>query len=585
VKADEEDYMFKGKYRTIIMIVAVVGAVWLLALASKTPQSGGGKAGGGQLTLHTSEFPKSFNYLVNNAADAAAVFGLVYDTLLDRNLDTLEYQPLIAKSWTISDDKKEFTFKLDPRAKWSDGQALTAADIKFTYDTIMNPKNLTSVSRLFYGRLNSPEILDAHTVKFTAKTVHYKNFEMLADFTVLPKHLMEGKDFNKAFNMNLPGSSGPYQLSEVKEGRYYVLARRKDYWADQLPHHKGTYNFAKIKYKVMAPNVAFEAFKRGDFDIYDDITPKRWVTETTSEPFQKNWIIKQKIYNSIPRGFSGLALNLRKPVFKELKVRQALMHLFDRKTIVDKIMYRESQPFNSYWQSFFGKKANPEFAYNPAIAKRLLDEAGYRKLDQDGYLVNATGQRLEFSILYVTEENEKYLTLFAETCKKAGVKVNLQRMSWATLIKQMDEYKFDALEIAWSGQLSPDPEQLWHSKHCAEIGGSNLPGYQNAEVDRLIDLLPPLFDANRRLAIIKRIDSKIYQDVPYLLFWGPDHAKLFYKNIFGMPKTVFHKYASGIIKYWWYDPVKVKKYQRAVQTKTALPAEPLEVHYDEMLKK
>jgi microcin C transport system substrate-binding protein len=577
--------MFKGKYRIVVIIIAVCVVLWWLAKANQPPASGGGGVGGGQLTLQTSIFPKTFNAMVSNEAYASAVFELVYDTLLDRDYNTLEYKPLIAQSWTISEDKKEFTFKIDPRAKWSDGKPITAADVKFTYDTMMNPKNLTSVLRLYYGRLNPPEVIDAHTVKFTSKTVHYKNFEMLAAFTVLPKHLMEGKDFNKDFNMNLPGSSGPYRLSEVKEGRYYVLTRRQDYWADVLPHFKGTYNFSKIKYKVMEPNVAFEAFKRGDFDIYDDITPKRWVTETDSEPFLKNWIVKQKIFNATPRGFRGITLNLRRPVFKDLKVRQALMHLLDRKSIIDKLMYGELQPLNSYWQSFFGVEANPEFSFAPVTAKRLLAEAGYQKLGKDGYLLNHFGQRLEFTILYVSEENEKYLTLFAETCKKAGIKVTLQRLSWATLIKQTDEFKFDAVAIGSTGVLSPDPEQLWHSKHSEEVGGSNLPGYQDPEVDGLIDSLPANFDPNRRLAIIQQIDHKIYQAVPYLLFWESDHNKIFYKNIFGMPKTVFHKYASGIIKYWWYDPVKVKKYRDAVKSRRALPAQPVEIYYDEVVNK
>lgn len=572
--------MLKGKFRIVLIIIAVIGGFWLLQNFNNPRSTKIRSLEGGQLTLQTSEFPKSFNYMVNNSVDAATVFDLVYSTLLDRDLDTLEYQPLIAESWTISDNKKEFTFKLDPRARWSDGQPITSADIKFTYDTIMNPKNLTSVARIYYGRFNPPEIIDTHTVKFTANTVHFKNFEALADFTVLPKHLMEGKDFNKDFNMNLPGNSGPYRLSEVKEGRYYVLTRNQDYWADQLPHRKHTYNFAKIKYKVMDPNVAFEAFKRGDFDIYDQITAKRWVTETDSEPFRKNWIVKQKIYNSSPRGFMGLALNFRKPLLKEIKVRQALMHLLDRKTIIEKIMFGEYEPLNSYWQSFFGKDANPEFPYDPAAAKRLLSEAGYQKLDREGYLVNSAGQRLELTVLYVSEDSEKYLTLYAETCKKVGVKLNLQRLSWATLIKQMDEYNFDAVAIGWSGALSPDPEQLWHSKHRNETGGSNLPGYANPEVDRLIDSLPANFDADQRLAIIKQIDQKIYREVPYILFWESTSTKIFYKNIFGTPKTVFPKYSSGIIRNWWYDPVKVKQYQEAVKKRRALPAQPVEVHYD-----
>ena len=175
---------------------------------------------GGELILHTPEFPKSFNYFVNNDSDAATIFGLVYDTLLEMHPNTLEFMPLIAKSWQISSDKKTFTFTINPRAKWADGMPITAADVQFTYDTIMNPKNLTSVQRMALVRFNPPVIINQRAIKFIAKTVHYNNFINLASLNILPQHLFAGRDFNKTFNMGLPPGSGPYVLSEVREGRY-----------------------------------------------------------------------------------------------------------------------------------------------------------------------------------------------------------------------------------------------------------------------------------------------------------------------------------------------------------------------------
>src|SRR5690606_34825445 len=140
--------------------------------------------------------PKSFNYYVNGALDAHEVFAFVYDTLLEWNPTSLEYSPLLAKSWNISADKKEFTFTLDPRAKWADGRPVTTADVQFTYDTIMNPKNLTSVQRMAMGRFTPPQVVDKYTIKFKAKNVHFKNMEVLAGLNVLPKHRFAGKDFN-----------------------------------------------------------------------------------------------------------------------------------------------------------------------------------------------------------------------------------------------------------------------------------------------------------------------------------------------------------------------------------------------------
>ncbi len=551
---------------------------------------------GGELNLYSSEFPKSFNLFVNNAVDAADVFNLVYDTLLDLNPNTLEFRPLIAASWSISPDKRVFTFKIDPRAKWSDGKPITAQDVKFTYDVIMNTNNLTSVMRIFLSRFEEPVLIDDLTIKITARTVHFKNFNNLVTLiNILPKHLYEGKDFNKSFNMDLPGASGPYSLSEVKDGRYYILTRRKDYWAQVLPYRRYLFNFDKIKYKIIRDeNVAFEAFKKGDFDVFSQITPKRWVTETDSEKFKKNWIIKQKIYNHHPRGIRGIALNMRKPLFQDIRVRKALFMLLDRKTIIEKLMFNFYQPLSSYWPSLSASKPyNEPLTYDPVKAKLLLQQAGFNKLDKNGYLLNQKGERLEFSVLSIMDENvEKYLTVFVESCKAVGVKVNLDLTSWATLIKKMDEYNFDTVTIGWTADLFEDPEQLWHSRHKDEIGGSNLPGYKNEKVDALIDSLPPMFNATERNDVIKEIDRLIYNDVPYILFWWVDYYAVFYKNAFGMPKTFVPKYGSdnfnienGIIYYWWYDPVKVKRLQEAYKNNTPLPPETENVYYDKLTGK
>jgi microcin C transport system substrate-binding protein len=573
------------KLSILLLVVAFSSPFIIYADSSKSSEPFGDSHAvrGGQLNLHTSEFPKSFNAFTTSTVDAITVFGLVYDTLMEIHPVTLEYEPLIAKSWTISDDKKVFTFVIDPRAKWADGKPITAEDVKYTYDVIMNPQNLTSVMRLYYSRFNEPEIIDPYHIRFKAKMVHFKNMESLATLNILPKHLFAGKDFNKAFNMSLPSGSGPYILSEVKEGRYYTLTRRKNYWADQLPQYRGMYNFNRIKVKVMDENVAFEAFKKGEFDIYDEITAKRWVTETNSEKFQKNWIVKQKIYNYAPKGFMGLAFNMRRPIFKDIRVREALCLLLDRKTMIQKMMYNEYEPLTSYWPSLYARheNSNPLIEYNLNKAKELLRAAGYTRLDGDGYLVNRAGERLEFTISYQGESFEKNLTLYAESCRQAGVKVDLELLSWATLIKRQEEFKFDTVVVAWGGTLFEDPEQLWYSKHADEIGGSNLSGYKNPEVDHLIEILPPIFDVNKRSQIIKSMDRIVYKDYPYVLMWGANYSRIFYKNVFGKPKSVFSKYSTGDeIAYWWYDAKKAKQYTDAVAKNKPLPKEPVEVFWD-----
>lgn len=571
----------------LFIFIILTFAVPSLAVEKISPTGDSRAKKGGQIAIVTTEFPKSFNYYVNNASDAALVFGLLYESLASIDPKTLEYHPLLAESWTIAPDKKEFTFKMNPKARWADGTPVTAEDVKFTYDTIMNPKNLTSVQRISLSRFEQPQLVDKMTIRFRAKNVHYNNFVTLAGLQVLPQKGFEGKDFNKAFTMFLPSGSGPYTLSEVKEGRYYILKRRSSYWGSNLPINTGAYNFDRIRFRVIKnEKAAFESFKRGDFDLFVEGIAKRWVTETDSVPFKKNWIVKRKIHNYEPQGFQGLVFNMRQPVLKDSRVRLAIAHLIDRDTLIKKLMFNQYYPLKSYWPSLSNDHPNPLISYDPARAKKLLAEAGYNRTDNEGYLINAKGQRMEFTITYVSDSFERHLTVIKEDCAKAGVKVNLELISWATMLKKADSYNFDSMVMAWSASLFPDPEQLWHSSHKSEPGGSNLAGYDNPEVDKLIESLPPIFDAAKREEIIRKIDGIIYRDTPYALFWGADYTRVYYWNKFGMPKTVFSRVGgwSDALAYWWNDPAKEQKLKTAVKQKRALPKTPMDVYYDKDVK-
>lgn len=570
---------------TVIILSLAAGS---LTARSEKPLGDPKAKAGGQISIVTYDFPKSFNYYVSNASDSALVFGLVYESLAEINPETLEFMPLLAESWTISPDKQTFTIKMNKNARWADDRPVTAEDLKFTYDCIMDEKNMTSVQRMSMSRFDPPRLIDKYAIKFHAKFVHFNNLVTLLTTQVLPKHLFQGKDFNKAFNMSLPPGSGPYLLSEVKEGRYYVLQRHKS-WSDGLIRHKGLGNFNKIKFKVIDnEDMAFEAFKKGEFDLFVENTAKRWVNETNSQKFKMNWIVKRKVYNHSPQGFQGIALNMRRAPFNNLQVRRAVFHLLDREKLLEKLMFNQYTPLRSYWPSInYNPVKNEPVDYNPAKARELLAQAGYKKLDSEGYLVNDKGGRLEFTILYSSQGMERHYTVFKEDCRKAGIKVNLELLSWATLLKRADEFNYDAISMAWSASLFDDPEQLWHSRHAQEAGGSNLPGYKNKEVDRLIDSMAPMFDAGKRNGVIKRIDAILYRETPYVLQWGAGYVRVYYRNVFGMPKTVFSRIGdwSDALVYWWYDPAKGKALKEAEQKNKALPREPVVVNYDKIAGK
>jgi microcin C transport system substrate-binding protein len=247
----------------------------------------------------------------------------------------------------------------------------------------MDKKNNTAVFRIGMSRFQEPVVIDSKTIEFTANSIHWNNFDEIASgIFILPKHIMEGKDFNK-INDEFPVTSGPYRLAEAKPGRYVKMVRRGDYWQRAYPFNKGRYNFDEVYFKVYTEEaIGLQAMIKGDMDIYPVYKAATWVKEATGEKFDKNWIVRQRIYNQKPIGFQGWAMNIRRDVFKDVRVRKAIAHLVDRKTMIEKLAYNEYEATNSYYPDYYlgeEKKNNPNeiIEFDPDKARELLKEAGW----------------------------------------------------------------------------------------------------------------------------------------------------------------------------------------------------------------
>jgi len=197
---------------------------------------------GGEISFYLHQSPKSLNYYLDNSFQAAEIFGKLYETLLSANPITLEDEPGIAKKWSISDDKLTFTFYLDETARWSDGKPITAHDVRWTYDAIVNPKHLTGPHKLSMERFHPPEVLDKLTIRFKAKTVHWKNLGAAGGFQILPRHAFGALDFNK-INFEFPVVSGPYRIGQISEGLFITMERRKNWWGRRFKRNQGIYNW------------------------------------------------------------------------------------------------------------------------------------------------------------------------------------------------------------------------------------------------------------------------------------------------------------------------------------------------------
>lgn len=487
------------------------------------------------------------------------VLDLIYESMINFDIETFEPIPLLAQSWEVSEDKRSFTFHIDPRAKWSDGKPLTAEDVKFSFDLLFHKKLKTRGKWMsYYGNFESPLVLDSRTIRFTAKVDHFLNFNRIGSIRILPKHKFKGDNPNKVKLAKKPMGSGPILFGEWRKGAWIKLKRNKKYWGRDLPQNRGQFNHNILMTKfIPTDKVTLESFKRGDVDLIS-FTPEQWVRETGTDQFSTDPksgrpLIKMAVNNRSPRSYGYIGYNLESPQFSDRRVRTALSHLLDRDTFIQKFYhgFREKTvgPFaaNSPYSS---PKVKPiEFSVRKAI--HLMAEAGWKDTDGDK-LVDKDGNAFRFTVLTPGRETAlKILTLAKESMRKAGVELNIKVVDWSTLLQLIDEFKFDAVMLGWTRAVHADPTALWHSKGAVK-GGLNFVHYRNKEVDKLIDQATKTIPEKDRVAKYRRIHEIIFRDQPYTFLLEPNRNLIGYQSKFEMVKP-WYTFGVGY-DYWWTAP-------------------------------
>jgi microcin C transport system substrate-binding protein len=539
---------------------------------------------GGELCVFAGQSPKSFNYYLDNNTFSAELFGAMFESLLSMHPITLAYEPGLAERWSMSEDKRVFTFWINPQASWSDGRPVTAEDVRWTFAAIMNPTNLTGPHKVALETFDPPDVLGERQIRVRAREVHWRNLGAAGGFAVLPRHACATQDFNK-INFEFPVVSGPYRLGDVKEGVYACLVRRADWWNRDALGARGTANFGTLRFKFFAEQEnAFEAFRKGEIDLFAVYMARLWVNETVGDKFDRNLIVKQKVYNYDPIGFQGFAMNLRRRPFDDLRVRRAMALLLNRERMNSTLMYNQYFLHRSYFEDLYDRDhpcPNALVPYDPARARALLAEAGWTANPQTGSLEKA-GEPFVFRFLTRDTSSEKFLSIYAEDLRNAGIQMKIDQKDWPAWAKDMDEFNFDMTWAAWSASVFKDPEGMWSSKEADRKGGSNITGLRNPRVDALIEQQKTLFDVQARHAICRDIDQWVYAECPYVLLWNINYTRLLYWNRFGTPDTVLARYAneSSAYWYWWYDEDSAADLKAALKGGGALPRRPPEVRFD-----
>jgi len=521
--------------------------------SAATSESSGADSQGGEpvegdwLIYHIGAEPGTLNPIVaTDAYESVINGGNIYETLIERDNATLELKPLLAESWEISEDKLTYTFKIRQGIKWHDGAPFTSADVVFSYKTIMDPKVDAPQLRSYYQEIRDVEAIDDYTVKFTYARPYFLALEFCGGMPIVPKHIFEKGDFNTNPAGRKPVGTGPFKFVKWTTGREVVLEKNPDYWGEK-PH------LNRIVFRIITDSsVALQVLKRQELDVAS-LTPIQWEKQTNSPDFEKHF----DKFSYFTPNYSYIGWNSKRPFFADKRVRTALTHLVNRELILDKVMYGlgaiVTNPF--YINSPEYDKSIEPIPYDPAAARKLLEEAGWVDHDNDG-IRDKDGVKFSFEFLIPggSETGEKIATILKEELDGIGIDMTIRKTEWAVFTTRLNERNFDAVTLAWSMGIESDPYQIWSSTQAE--AGSNFIGFKNAETDKLIEEARKEFDRDKRIELYRQFSEIIHEEQPYTFLFCRKATVAVNKRFENV--TV---YPLGIEPTEWYVPLPLQKYK------------------------
>lgn len=461
------------------------------------------------------------------ASDSSSgeISGFIYHGLVkyDKNI---RLTGDIAKSWEVSRDGLRITFHLREGVRWQDGMELTADDVIFTYNKVIDPKVPTPYSSI-YGPVRSVKALDKYTVQVTYKEPFAPALESWG-MGIVPKHLLDGKDLaSPEINRN-PVGNGPYRLTEWVTGQKIVLDAFDNYF-------EGRPNIDKVIYRII-PDTAtmFLELKFGGIDFMG-LTPPQYKLQANSAFFNKYF---QKFrYPSF--GYTYMGYNLLNPLFSDVRVRQAIAHAINKKEIIAGVLLGYGTPCTGPFppESWAYNPDVKDYEYSPAKALAMLADAGW-KMDPSG-LLEKDGRKFSFTVLVNQGNDERIKTaeILKEQLKLVGIEIKIKVLEWQAMLHDfIDKKRFDAVIMGWALSRDPDIYDIFHSSKTKE-GEFNFISYRNSTVDRLLLEGRRTFSLERRKMIYHRIHQILAEEQPYAFLYVPDALPVLNKRFKGVVKA------------------------------------------------
>lgn len=524
----------------------------------------------------------SLNPFINKGV-AADEIGLVYDTLTRHGLDEpfSEYG-LLAEKIERAPDNSWVRFHLRPEARFHDGHPVTAEDVVFSFETLM--KDGAPMYRAYYADVSQAVAEDERRVRFDFK--HAGNRELpliLGQLAVLPKHWWASRDFTKS-GLEPPLGSGPYRIADVQAGRSIRYERVRDWWGKDLPANRGFYNFDAVQIDYYRDNtVALEALKAGQFDYWLETSAKNWATAYDVPAVKNGQLVKEEIANNNPTGMQGFIFNIRRPLFQDRRVREALALLFDFEWTNRQLFNGAYTRTRSYFDNselasrglpdeaelkileplraqippeVFNNEFRPPVSDGSGIirdqqrrAYQLLQEAGWRV--EGDRMLDAGGQPVRIEFLLAQADFERILLPYKRNLADLGINLEIRRVDVSQYINRLRSRDFDMMVGGFSQSNSPGNEQreYWHSVSADNPGSRNFIGLKDPAIDRLVDGLVQADTRDRLISHTRALDRVLLWGHYVVPNWHIKTWRVAYWNRLAHPK-VTPRYDIGLYTWW-----------------------------------
>ena len=476
----------------------------------------------------------------------------IFEPLMVYDFDEVRLKPLLAESYEISDDGLEITFTLRDDIYFSDGLAVTADDVIFTYNTLRDPNVDAADISNYYLDVDRAEKINGRVVKFYMKQPFFKAPEILSfwDIGIYPKHVYAYTDATK-FNRRVsqPVGSGPYVFEKWDVGRQIVLRRNEHYWGPKPKIKKVIYKF------ITNPAAAVQALRSGQVDIAIP-EPEQFADLVADEQFTSRFNCISYWNPGVP--FYYLGWNEDTPFFSDRRVRLAMTCAVNRKEIVSKLLkgYGELITGPYYIKGTQNDSSIRPWPYDLRKAARLLDEAGWVDSDGDG-IRDKDGTAFRFRFTYSTGSAlyERLAKLLKDDFAKIGVVLVAEPMEWSVLLPKLSDRKFEAMVMGWGGDIVEDDYQLFHS---SQIGnrGSNYVGFDNAQADELLEKIRRTMDPAERDELCHKFHRIVHEQQPYTFLFTRPTFRLVDKRF---ENVKIHRLGLNYLE--WYVPRERQKYK------------------------